>query len=132
MSADKTTATDLAKLWQEAVAEYQETAHKKLDYLVGPWQSVEDIENRTTALMGKFKKFREGDPKMSRVRGLFMENMWLIRRTVNAVQVIGNTASVEFSPFVCERLVVLISIYRHFPQPCLLASYSAYLVMSWK
>src|SRR6202000_2825309 len=84
--------SDLAQLWQAAVEDYEKTTKKSLR--LEQFRSMDAIMNGTEGLSNKFKDFRDDKSKVAKVRTALKNNMWLIQKIVNAVQVVGGAASV--------------------------------------
>ncbi|KAJ5175269.1 uncharacterized protein N7482_001146 [Penicillium canariense] len=95
-------ASDLAQLWQEAVQAYEKETGKSLQ--LGHFRSMDDVMSGTESLSQKFKDFRDDKSKVSKVRTAFKNNMWLIQKIVNTVQVVGNVAS-AFPPAMPASLI---------------------------
>ena len=85
--------SDLAQLWQAAVEDYEKTTKKSLR--LEQFRSMDAIMNGTEGLSNKFKDFRDDKTKVAKVRTALKNNMWLIQKIVNAVQVVGGVASVR-------------------------------------
>ena len=85
--------SDLAQLWQAAVEDYEKTTKKSLR--LEQFRSMDAIMSGTEGLSNKFKDFRDDKSKVAKVRTALKNNMWLIQKIVNAVQVVGGVASVS-------------------------------------
>jgi len=85
--------SDLAKLWQDAVVEYEQRTKQSLR--LAPILNMEDVMKSTEYLSDKFKDFRHDKSKTDKVRTVFKNNMWLISKVVHTVQVVGGVASVS-------------------------------------
>ena len=92
-SADREAVSDLAQLWETAVEEYEKRTKKSLR--LTQFRSVEDIMKGTEGLSNEFKEFRHDQSKSDKVRTAFKNNMWIVQKVVNTVQVVGNAASVS-------------------------------------
>jgi hypothetical protein len=85
-------ASDLAQLWQKAIDDYESKTKKSLR--IAPGRSMEEILKRTEAETGNFKAFRHDGGKADKVRTAFKNNMWLIQKVVNTIEIVGAAASV--------------------------------------
>jgi Ni,Fe-hydrogenase III large subunit len=85
--------SDITQLWQKAVQEYEKTTGRNLQ--LGGFRSMDEVMEGTEGQMIKFKDFRDNRGKASKVRTALKNNMWLIQKIVNTIQVVGNTASVS-------------------------------------
>ncbi|KIM98745.1 hypothetical protein OIDMADRAFT_57090 [Oidiodendron maius Zn] len=94
--------SDLAQLWQAAVEDYEKTTKKSLR--LEQFRSMDAIMNGTEGLSNKFKDFRDDKSKVAKVRTALKNNMWLIQKIVNAVQVVGGVAS-AFPPAMPASLI---------------------------
>jgi hypothetical protein len=93
---DAAQMSDIARLWQEAVADYEKTTKKSL-HLAGRFSNIDQIMKGTEGLSNEFKDFRHDRSKTDNVRTAFKNNLWLIQKVVNTVEVVGNAASVCLS-----------------------------------
>jgi len=100
--------SDLAQLWQTAVEEYEKRTKKKLG--LGQFGTIEEVIKGTESLSNNFKDFRHDKSKTDKVRSAFKNNLWLIQKVVNTVQMVGNAASVSR----CEYR----AIFRRCPNRC--------------
>lgn len=89
---DAAQMSDIARLWQEAVADYEKTTKKSL-HLAGRFSNIDQIMKGTEGLSNEFKDFRHDRSKTDNVRTAFKNNLWLIQKVVNTVEVVGNAAS---------------------------------------
>ncbi|KAF2423185.1 hypothetical protein EJ08DRAFT_701310 [Tothia fuscella] len=96
------TESDLAQLWQEAVEEYEKKT--KTSLRMSPFKSLEDVMRGTEGMQNKFKDFRNDQGKVDKVRTAFKNNLWLIQKVVNTVQMVGNAAS-AFPPAMPASLI---------------------------
>lgn len=88
-------ASDLAQLWQKAIDEYETKTKKSLR--IAPGRSMEEILKRTEVETGNFKAFRHDGGKADKVRTAFKNNMWLIQKVVNTIEIVGAAASASTS-----------------------------------
>jgi hypothetical protein len=88
--------TDLALLWETAVEDYERRTKKSLK--MGPWRSMDEVIQGTENHVNNFKDFRNSGTKVDKVRTAFKNNLWLIQKVVNTIQIIGSTAAVRL-PF---------------------------------
>lgn len=86
--------TDLALLWEAAVDDYEQRTKRSLR--MGPWRSMDEVIQGTENQVNNFKDFRHQGTKVDKVRTAFKNNLWLIQKVVNTLQIIGNTASVRY------------------------------------
>ncbi|CAI6095944.1 unnamed protein product [Clonostachys chloroleuca] len=89
---DAAQMSDIARLWQEAVADYEKTTKKSL-HLAGRFSNIDQIMKGTEGLSNEFKEFRHDRSKTDNVRTAFKNNLWLIQKVVNTVEVVGDAAS---------------------------------------
>jgi hypothetical protein len=92
---DTAQTSDIARLWQQAVEDYEKTTKKSLR--LAQFSSIEQIMQGTEGLSNQFKDFRHDRSKTDNVRTALKNNLWLIQKVVDTVQVVGNAASVCFS-----------------------------------
>jgi hypothetical protein len=86
-------ASDLAHLWHSAVEDYERNTKKSLR--LAQSTNIDQIMNGTEGLSNQFKDFRHDRSKTDNVRTAFKNNLWLIQKVVDTVQVAGNAASVR-------------------------------------
>lgn len=86
-------ASDLAQLWQSAVEDYEKRTKKSLR--LAQLSNIDQIMKGTEGLSDEFKDFRHDRSKTDNMRTAFKNNLWLIQKIVNTVQVVGNAASVR-------------------------------------
>jgi hypothetical protein len=94
--------SDLAQIWRAAVEDYEKMTGKSLR--LEHSRSMDEIMNETEGLSNKFKDFRDDKSKVAKVRTALKNNMWLIKKIVNAVQVVGGAASVSFEITAAENI----------------------------
>lgn len=112
MSAPSQTAytdeqrSDLASLWETAILEYdaKRTKEKQQPLRLAPFRSMEDVMRGTHNLSRKFKDFRDDESKVAKVRTAFKNNLGLMQKAVNTIQMIGNAAS-AFPPAMPASLI---------------------------
>jgi hypothetical protein len=85
--------SDLAVLWETAVEDYERRTKKSLK--MGQWQSMQEVIQGTEAQVNNFKGFRHQGTKVDKVRTAFKNNLWLIQKVVNTIQIVGSTAAVR-------------------------------------
>ncbi|KAL6890079.1 hypothetical protein GGI43DRAFT_416335 [Trichoderma evansii] len=85
--------SDLTQLWQSAVEDYEKRTKKSLR--LAQFSNIDQIMKGTEGLSNEFKDFRHDRSKTDNVRTAFKNNLWLIQKIVNTVQVVGNAASVR-------------------------------------
>ncbi|KAJ0413982.1 prion-inhibition and propagation-domain-containing protein [Aspergillus carlsbadensis] len=95
-------ASDIAQLWQRAVEDYEKQTKKSLH--LAQFRSIDQIMKGTEGLSNDFKDFRHDRSKTDNVRTAFKNNLWLIQKVVNTVQVVGNAAS-AFPPAMPASLI---------------------------
>jgi hypothetical protein len=86
-------ASDLAQIWQSAVEDYEKRTKKSLR--LAQFSNIDQVMKGTEGLSDKFKDFRHDQSKTDNVRIAFKNNLWLIQKVVNTVQVVGTAASVR-------------------------------------
>lgn len=89
---DAAQASDIAQLWQRAVEDYERRTKKSLH--LAQFSNIDQIMKGTEGLLNEFKDFRHDRSKTDNVRTALKNNLWLIQKVVNTVEVIGNAASV--------------------------------------
>ncbi|KAL5335584.1 prion-inhibition and propagation-domain-containing protein [Aspergillus crustosus] len=95
-------ASDIALLWQRAVEDYEKRTKKSLH--LAQASRIDQIMKGTEGLSNEFKDFRHDRSKTENVRTAFKNNMWLIQKVVDTVQVVGNAAS-AFPPAMPASLI---------------------------
>lgn len=85
-------ASDIAQLWQGAVDDYEKQTKKSLH--LAQFSNIDQIMKGTEGLSNEFKDFRHDRSKTDNVRTALKNNLWLIQKVVDTVQVVGNAASV--------------------------------------
>jgi fungal STAND N-terminal Goodbye domain len=85
--------SDLAQLWQSAVEDYEKKTKKSLR--LAKFGSIDEVMKGTEGLSNNFKEFRHDQSKVDTVRTAFRNNLGLIQKVVDTVQVVGNVASVR-------------------------------------
>ena len=109
--------TDLALLWESAVADYEQRTGKNLK--LAPWRSMQEVIDGTENQVNNFKDFRHSGTKTDKVRTAFSNNLWLIQKVINAIQIVGSTAAVSWSSLDhVERSRMRANAHRHFHLPC--------------
>ncbi|PLB51560.1 hypothetical protein P170DRAFT_471495 [Aspergillus steynii IBT 23096] len=83
--------SDLAQLWQQAVEDYEKRTKRSLR--LAKSHDINDIMQSTEGLSLEFKEFRHDRSKVEKVRTAFKNNMWLIEKVVNTVNVVGSSTS---------------------------------------
>ena len=58
-------------------------------------QSMNDVIQGTENEVQNFKGFRHQGTKVDKVRTAFKNNLWLIQKVVNTIQIVGSTAAVR-------------------------------------
>ncbi|KAA8642623.1 hypothetical protein EYZ11_009034 [Aspergillus tanneri] len=94
--------SDLAQLWQSAVDDYEMRTKKSLR--LAQLGNIDQIMKSTEGLSSEFKEFRHDRSKVDKVRTAFKNNLWLIQKVVNTVQVVGGAAS-AFPPAMPASLI---------------------------
>lgn len=89
---DAEQASDIAKLWQRAVEDYEKRTKKSLH--LTQFSNIDQIMKDTEGLSNEFKDFRHDRSKTDNVRSAFKNNLWLIQKVVDTVGVVGIAASV--------------------------------------
>lgn len=85
--------SDLASLWESAIVDYEQRTGKSLK--MAPFRSMDDVIQGTEKEVQGFKGFRHQGTKVDKVRTAFKNNLWLIQKVVNTIQIIGSTAAVS-------------------------------------
>ena len=62
---------------------------------MAPVQSMNDVIQGTENEVQNFKGFRHQGTKVDKVRTAFKNNLWLIQKVVNTIQIVGSTAAVR-------------------------------------
>ncbi|KAJ5982801.1 hypothetical protein N7451_012901 [Penicillium sp. IBT 35674x] len=94
--------SDLAQLWQRAVEDYEKRTKKSLH--LAQFSTVDQIMKGTEGLSSDFKDFRHDWSKTDNVRTALKNNLWLIQKVVDTVEVVGSAAS-AFPPAMPASLV---------------------------
>ena len=89
----KAAQTDLSVLWESAVTDYEQRTGKSLR--LAPWRSMQEVIDGTENQVNNFKDFRHSGTKVDKVRTAFSNNLWLIQKVVNVIQIVGTTAAVS-------------------------------------
>lgn len=84
--------SDIAQLWQSAVEDYEKRTGKSLH--LAQFSNIDQIMKGTEGLSNEFKDFRHDRSKTDNVRTALKNNLWLIQKVVNTVEVVGSAASV--------------------------------------
>ncbi|KAL6229198.1 hypothetical protein BDW75DRAFT_250013 [Aspergillus navahoensis] len=95
-------ASDLAQLWQSAVKDYEKRTKKRVR--LAQFSNVNQIMKDTEGLSNKFEDFRHDRSKTDNVRAAFKNNLWLIQKVLDTVQVVGTAAS-AFPPAMPASLI---------------------------
>jgi hypothetical protein len=85
--------SDIAQLWQKAVEDYEKRTKKSLH--LAQFSTIDQIMKGTEGLSNEFKDFRHDRSKTDNVRTALENNLWLIQKVVNTVEVVGSAASVR-------------------------------------
>jgi hypothetical protein len=85
--------SDLASLWEQAIDDYERRTGKSLK--MAPFRSMDDVIQGTEKEVQNFKGFRHQGSKVDKVRTAFKNNLWLIQKVVNTIQIVGATAAVR-------------------------------------
>jgi hypothetical protein len=98
--------SDLGELWGVAVAEYnaKRLKDKAQPLQLAPFRSMEEVIKGTDSTLTNFKDFRNDGSKVAKVRTMFKNNLWLIQKAVNTIQILGNAAS-AFPPAMPAALI---------------------------
>lgn len=99
---DAAQASDIAQLWQLAVEDYEKRTKKSLH--LAQFSNIDQVMKGTEGLSNEFKDFRHDRSKTDNVRTAFKNNLWLIQKVVNTLEVVGNAAS-AFPPAMPASLV---------------------------
>ncbi|KAJ5933227.1 heterokaryon incompatibility protein s [Penicillium verrucosum] len=99
---DAEQASDIAKLWQRAVEDYEKRTKKSLH--LAQFSNIDQIMKDTEGLSNEFKDFRHDRSKTDNVRSAFKNNLWLIQKVVDTVGVVGIAAS-AFPPAMPASLI---------------------------
>ncbi|KAB8070015.1 prion-inhibition and propagation-domain-containing protein [Aspergillus leporis] len=95
-------ASDIAQLWQRAVEDYEKRTKKSLH--LAQFSNIDQIMKGTEGLSNEFKDFRHDRSKTDNVRTALKNNLWLIQKVVNTVEVVGSAAS-AFPPAMPASLI---------------------------
>ncbi|KAI9039277.1 prion-inhibition and propagation-domain-containing protein [Aspergillus affinis] len=95
-------ASDLVQLWQRAVEDYEKRTKKSLH--LAQFSNMGQIMKGTEGLSNEFKDFRHDRSKTDNVRTALKNNLWLIQKVVNTVEVVGTAAS-AFPPAMPAGLI---------------------------
>ncbi|KAH6609879.1 hypothetical protein Trco_003225 [Trichoderma cornu-damae] len=79
---------DLAHLWRSAVEDYEKRTKKSLRL-----EQISNIDLVMKRTETGFKEFRHDRSKVDKVRTVFRNNMGVIQKVVNAVQMAGSASS---------------------------------------
>lgn len=90
--------SDLASLWEQAIDDYEKRTGKSLK--MTPVRSMNDVIQGAEKEVQNFQGFRHQGTKVDKVRTAFSNNLWLIQKVVNIIQIAGSTAAVRFFPIV--------------------------------
>ncbi|KAJ5668369.1 uncharacterized protein N7477_006939 [Penicillium maclennaniae] len=101
-NVDAAPASDIAQLWQRAVEDYEKQTKKSLH--LAQFSNIDQIMKGTEGLSNEFKDFRHDRSKTDNVRTALKNNLWLIQKVVNTVEVVGNAAS-AFPPAMPASLI---------------------------
>ncbi|KAJ6068941.1 heterokaryon incompatibility protein s [Penicillium canescens] len=99
---DAAQASDIAQLWQRAVEDYEKRTKKSLH--LDQFSNIDQIMKGTEGLSNEFKDFRHDRSKIDNVRNALKNNLWLIQKVVNTIEVVGNAAS-AFPPAMPASLI---------------------------
>ncbi|PGH06953.1 hypothetical protein AJ80_08085 [Polytolypa hystricis UAMH7299] len=99
---DAAQASDIAQLWRRAVEEYEKRTKKSLH--LAQFSNIDQIMKGTEGLSNEFKDFRHDRSKTDNVRTALKNNLWLIQKVVNTLEVVGNAAS-AFPPAMPTSLI---------------------------
>ncbi|CBF86028.1 hypothetical protein AN2022.2 [Aspergillus nidulans FGSC A4] len=99
---DAAQASDISQLWQQAVKNYEKKTKKSLH--LAQFSNIDQIMKGTEGLSSEFKDFRHDRSKTDNVRTALKNNLWLIQKVVNTVEVVGNAAS-AFPPAMPASLI---------------------------
>jgi hypothetical protein len=114
---DAERASNLTQLWQSAVEDYEKRSKKSLQPT--QFNNIDQIMKGIEGLSNEFKEFRHDRTKTDNVRTAFKNNLWLIQRVVNTVQVVGDAASVcPFNSLHTVPLQLILMLNRLFLLQC--------------
>jgi hypothetical protein len=114
---DAERASNLTQLWQSAVEDYEKRSKKSLQPT--QFHNIDQIMKGMEGLSNEFKEFRHDRTKTDNVRTAFKNNLWLIQRVVNTVQVVGDAASVcLFNSLHTVPLQLILMLNRLFLLQC--------------
>lgn len=85
-------ALDLSQIWQNAVADYEKKTKKSLQGT----RPTDNMQSMMENLENGFQEFRHDRSKLDRMRNVFKDNLRLIQKVVNTVEVAGSVTSVWF------------------------------------
>lgn len=88
-------AKDVADIWSDAIRQYQGIGGKDLKAGYNQFKSVETMIEFGCQEMENFHAFRYDDNKVSKLRGLFKDGMWLIE---GGMQQVVTAATPAFPP----------------------------------
>lgn len=87
----ETIPSDLARLWKEAVEDYEKTTGQ--NFQPGKLESIDDVVDAARKTSMKFKNLRNDRSKVSKLQTALENNLNLIQKIVMAVQNVANAAS---------------------------------------
>ncbi|KAL7958138.1 prion-inhibition and propagation domain-containing protein [Trichoderma compactum] len=93
-------ASNLTQLWWNAVADYEEKTRKSLQGA----RSTNNIQSIVEDMENGFQEFRHDRSKLDRVRNVFKDNLRLIQKVADTVEVAGGVTS-TFSSTMPARMV---------------------------
>ncbi|KAJ5436398.1 heterokaryon incompatibility protein s [Penicillium cf. griseofulvum] len=99
---DVAQVSDIAQLWQRAVEDYEKRTKKSLR--LAQFSNIDQVMKGTEGLSNEFKDFRHDRSKTDNVRTALKNNLWLIQKVVNTLEVVGKAAS-AFPPAMPTSLI---------------------------
>lgn len=90
-------ASDLAKLWSEAIRNYEKKTNQPLR--LDAMNNLDEVMKGTEKEIKGFDKFRHDKGKTDKVRSAFKDNLGWIQKVVKAAEAVGKAAGVGVSWF---------------------------------
>ncbi|KAL6830555.1 prion-inhibition and propagation domain-containing protein [Trichoderma sp. SZMC 28015] len=97
-------AADLTQLWLNAVAGYEKKTKKSLQKSLQGTRPTNNMQSMMENLENGFQEFRHDRSKLDRMRNVFKDNLWLIQKVVDTVEVAGSVTS-TFPPTMPASIV---------------------------
>jgi hypothetical protein len=102
MTAKQSSATDLGRLWTQAISDYNARTGEDLSSMSA--QSIEGAMNSLDESMHRFKGFRDDGSKMSKFRSAIGNSLGDMQKCIDGIAAIGSAAG-AFPPAMPVGLV---------------------------